>query len=92
MHSATMAYPQKKRFHGVSAGFSRQAVLLFCTVLLIALFTVTGFLTRAFHLKQQAIAENWFELGNASLAAGHARDARDDYRNALIFEPQNRCV
>jgi tetratricopeptide (TPR) repeat protein len=84
-----MAYPQKKRFHGVSAGFSRQAVLLFCTVLLIALFTVTGFLTRAFHLKQQAIAENWFELGNASLAAGHARDARDDYRNALIFEPQN---
>jgi tetratricopeptide (TPR) repeat protein len=73
----------------VSAGFSRQAVLLFCTVLLIALFTVTGFLTRAFHLKQQAIAENWFELGNASLAAGHARDARDDYRNALIFEPQN---
>jgi tetratricopeptide (TPR) repeat protein len=89
MHSATMAYPQKKRFHGVSAGFSRQAVLLFCTVLLIALFTVTGFLTRAFHLKQQAIAENWFELGNASLAAGHARDARDDYRNALIFEPQN---
>ena len=89
MHSATMAYPQKKRFHGVSAGFSRQAVLLFCTVLLIALFTVTGFLTRAFHLKQQAIAENWFEKGNASLAAGHARDARDDYRNALIFEPQN---
>jgi len=89
MHPATMSYPEKKRFHGPSAGFSRQAVLLFCTVLLIALFTATGFLTRAFHLKQQAIAENWFEKGNASLAAGHARDARDDYRNALIFEPQN---
>ena len=89
VHPATMTYPEKKRFHGASAGFSRQAVLLLCTVLLIALFTVTGFLTRAFHLKQQAIAENWFEKGNASLAAGHARDARDDYRNALIFEPQN---
>jgi tetratricopeptide (TPR) repeat protein len=84
-----MSYPEKKRFHGASAGFSRQTVLLLCTVLLIALFTVTGFLTRAFHLKQQAIAENWFEMGNASLAVGHARDARDDYRNALIFEPQN---
>ncbi|HEY4739263.1 MAG TPA: tetratricopeptide repeat protein [Candidatus Acidoferrales bacterium] len=89
MYPATMAYLQKKRLHGVSAGFSRQAVLLFCTVLLIALSTATGFLTRAFHLKQQAIAENWFQLGNSSLAAGHARDARDDYRNALIFEPQN---
>jgi tetratricopeptide (TPR) repeat protein len=84
-----MSYPEKKRFHGASARFSRQTVLLLCTVLLIALFTVTGFLTRAFHLKQQAIAENWFEMGNASLAVGHARDARDDYRNALIFEPQN---
>ncbi|MFZ0037334.1 MAG: tetratricopeptide repeat protein [Candidatus Acidiferrales bacterium] len=89
MPPALTGYSGNRRFHGSCAGFSRQAVLLFCTALLIALFTVTGFLSRAFHLKQQAIAENWFERGNSSLAAGHARDARDDYRNALIFEPQN---
>jgi tetratricopeptide (TPR) repeat protein len=89
MAPASSRYPGTQRFHGPSAGFSRQAVLLFCAVLLIALFTVTGFLTRAFHLRQQAIAANWYERGNAALAAGHSRDARDDYRNALIFEPQN---
>ncbi len=89
MPPASSQYPGTQRFHGPSAGFSRQAVLIFCAVLLIALFTVTGFLTRAFHLKQQAIAADWYERGNAALAAGHSRDARDDYRNALIFEPQN---
>lgn len=71
------------------AGYSRHTVLLLCALLLIALFAATGFLSRAFHQKQAALAESWFEKGNAYLAVGHARDARDAYRNALIFEPQN---
>jgi tetratricopeptide (TPR) repeat protein len=71
------------------AGYTRQIVLLFAAVLLVVLIAVTGIVSRAFHKKQQALAESWFAQGDASLASGHARDARDAYRNALIFEPQN---
>jgi tetratricopeptide (TPR) repeat protein len=71
------------------AGYSRQTVLLLCAVVLVAVFTLTGFLSREFHKKKLSIAENWYERGNAALAGGHAREARDCYRNALIFEPQN---
>jgi len=78
-----------RRTERSDAGYSRQVVLLFCLTILVALFTLTGFLSRAFHQKEVAIAENWNNRGNAALAAGHAREARDCYRNALIYEPQN---
>jgi tetratricopeptide (TPR) repeat protein len=80
---------RKRRSESRDAGYSRQTVLLLCAVVLVAVFTLTGFLSRAFHQKKFAIAENWYERGNSALAAGHAREARDCYRNALIFEPQN---
>ena len=72
-----------------SAGQSREAVLVICAVLLVVLFSATGFLTRAFHRKQATLAAEWFAQGNSSLAAGAAREALDDYRRALIFDPQN---
>lgn len=89
MLRASIRTSRARRFRGRSAGYSRQTVLLSCSALLIALFAATGFLSRVFHLKQQAIAGNWYERGNRNLAAGRAREARDDYRNALIFEPQS---
>src|SRR5271170_7810153 len=72
-----------------SAGQSREVVLVICAVLLVFLFSVTGILTRAFHKKQNALAAEWFAKGNASLASGAAREALDDYRRALIFDPEN---
>ncbi len=72
-----------------SAGQSREAVLVICVGLLVLLFSVTGILTRAFHQKQATLAGEWFAQGNTSLAAGAAREALDDYRRALIFDPQN---
>ncbi len=72
-----------------SAGQSREVVLVICAVLLVALFSVTGILTRAFHKKQNALAAQWFAKGNTSLASGAAREALDDYRRALIFDPEN---
>jgi tetratricopeptide (TPR) repeat protein len=72
-----------------SAGQSREVVLVICALLLVVLFSVTGILTRAFHKKEGALAEHWFAKGNACLADGAAREALDDYRRALIFDPEN---
>ena len=87
-HSQDLPSPQRRPCPP-DAGYSRQTVLVACATILVALFTATGFLSRAFHQKELAIAEDWNERGNAALAAGHAREARDSYRNALIYEPQN---
>jgi tetratricopeptide (TPR) repeat protein len=72
-----------------SAGQSREVVLVICALLLVVLFSVTGILTRAFHKKENALAAQWFARGNACLANGAAREALDDYRRALIFDPEN---
>jgi tetratricopeptide (TPR) repeat protein len=72
-----------------SAGQSREVVLVICAVLLVILFSATGILTRAFHKKQNTLAVEWFAKGNASLANGAAREALDDFRRALIFDPEN---
>jgi tetratricopeptide (TPR) repeat protein len=76
-------------YRNPSAGQSREVVLVICAVLLVFLFSATGILTRAYHKKQNALAAEWFARGNASLASGAAREALDDYRSALIFDPEN---
>jgi tetratricopeptide (TPR) repeat protein len=72
-----------------SAGQSREAVVVVCVVLIAILFTATSVLTRAFHQKQTTLAAEWFTRGNTSLADGNAREALDDYRSALIFNPES---
>lgn len=69
--------------------YPREATLLLLVAMLTVLFVITGFLTKAFHQKEAGIAQDWFVRGDAALAAGKPREARDDFRNALIFEPQN---
>jgi tetratricopeptide (TPR) repeat protein len=80
-----------KQDRSPSAGQSREVVLVVCAVLLVVLFSVTGILTRAFHKKQNGLGAEWFVKGNASLASGAAREALDDYRRALIFDPENEA-
>ncbi len=72
-----------------SAGQSREAVVVVCGCLIVGLFAATGILTRAFHAKQTELAAEWFVRGNASLESGNARAALDDYRSALIFDPES---
>jgi tetratricopeptide (TPR) repeat protein len=77
------------QYRNSSAGQSREVVLVICAVLLVVLFSVTGILTRAFHRKQSALAAEWYAKGNASLSSHSPREALDDYRRALIFDPEN---
>lgn len=69
--------------------YPRESTLLLLLAMLAALFVITGFVTKAFHQKEAGIAQDWFIRGNAALEAGKPREARDDFRNALIFEPQS---
>ena len=77
------------RQRALSAVQSREAVIVVCAGVLIVLFTLAGILTRIFHKKEAALAADWFARGNSSLASGNAREALDDYRSALIFDPPN---
>ncbi len=72
-----------------TAGQSREVVLVICAIPLVALFSITGILTRAFHKKQTTLAAQWFTKGNACLASNAPREALDDFRRALIFDPEN---
>lgn len=76
-------------FTSLPKRYPRESTLLLLLAMLAALFVVTGFVTKAFHQKEAGIALDWFTRGNAALEAGKSREARDDFRNALIFEPQN---
>jgi len=69
--------------------YPRESTLLLLLAMLAAVFVITGFVTKAFHQKEARIARDWFTRGNAALEVGKSREARDDFRNALIFEPQN---
>jgi len=87
--SRTIVMMNSTQHRNSNAGQSREVVLVICALLLVVLFSVTGILTRAFHKKEDALAAEWFAKGNACLANGAARDALDDYRRALIFDPEN---
>ncbi len=67
----------------------RDTFLLLTFLILLLLFVVTGFATRFFQAKEKAIAEQWFERGEAELGAGQASAAVDAFRNALAYSRNN---
>ena len=69
--------------------FPREGVLLASFVLLVVQFTVTGFITRMYHAKQNELGQEWFARGSADLKAGKASNALQNLRTALIYSPQN---
>jgi len=72
-----------------AAGYSREAVLASCFVLLIALFGVTAFVTRTYHKRIHTLADEWYASGEQALAADRAEEAVTDFRNALVYSPNN---
>ncbi|HKS82812.1 MAG TPA: tetratricopeptide repeat protein [Candidatus Acidoferrales bacterium] len=68
---------------------SREAVLASCFALLIGMFGVTAFVTRTYHKRTHQLADQWHEEGETALAAQRPEEAVTDFRNALVYSPNN---
>ena len=79
----------KKPDHSKPSRYSREAILIACVILLVLLSVLTAFVTRLYHKKIHTLADQWFAEGEASLQAGNAKEALTDYRNALVYSPDN---
>jgi Flp pilus assembly protein TadD len=53
------------------------------------MFTATGVVVRLFHDRQAQIAADWKKAGDINLQTGHAQTAIEDFRNALLYSPDN---
>jgi tetratricopeptide (TPR) repeat protein len=69
--------------------YSRETVLIFSLVILALLSLFTAFITRMYHKKIHTLADQWFETGEAAFQTGDAKQALTDYRNALVYSPDN---
>lgn len=69
--------------------FSKETVLGVSLVLIIAFFFVTRSVARAYHLKLNAVAQQWFQTGQRQLQSGNATQALVSFRTALVYTPDN---
>ena len=53
------------------------------------MFTTTGVIVRLFHEKRGSIAAAWEKAGNINLQTGHAEVAIEDFRNSLLYSPDD---
>lgn len=68
---------------------SRETVLLGCALLIVILFFITEGIARGYHVKLHELAGQWFETGEKDLNTGNADAALVDFRNALVYEPED---
>lgn len=72
-----------------SAEYSREVVLLVCSVLLMLMFAATAVVSRLYHRKVHTLADQWFARGETAFDAGSLTTALNNYRNALVYSPNN---
>src|ERR1700723_4275226 len=68
---------------------SREMILLLCVLSLLALLSFTAFVSRMYHKKVHVLADQWFDAGERQMQAGNSANALTDYRNALVYSPNN---
>ena len=71
---------------------SRETVLSVCAVILIVLFFLTGMITQGYHQKLQTLGQQWFAEGEQALKKDDAPAALQDFRNALVYHPDDAQV
>jgi len=69
--------------------YVRERVLIACAVLLIALFGFTAFIARQYHRTVHRYADQWFATGESAMQSGQTRAAINDFRNALVYKPED---
>jgi tetratricopeptide (TPR) repeat protein len=69
--------------------YSREAVLVSCCASLLALLAITAFINRMYHKKIHTMAESWAALADQSAKDGDLSSAISEYRNALVYSPNN---
>lgn len=69
--------------------YSRELVFLVCVLSLLLLLIVTAFLSRVYHKQVHTLADGWFAQGQRDMQAGNTTAALTDYRNALVYNPNN---
>lgn len=74
------------RFPGV---YHRERVLIACLVLLVALFAFTAFVARQYHRTVHRLGDQWFAKGEAAMGSDQTAAAIADYRNALVYKPDD---
>lgn len=71
---------------------SRETVLGLCALLLIIFFFVTGMIVQRYHQKRQSLGIEWFEAGRQQLKQSNASAALADFRNSLVYNPDDAQV
>lgn len=69
--------------------YSREVVLFGCIALLVLFVLFSATISRMYHKKIHVLADDWFDQGEASFRAGDIKSALTDYRNALVYSPDN---
>jgi tetratricopeptide (TPR) repeat protein len=69
--------------------YARERVLIACAALLIALFAFTAIVARQYHRTVHRLGDQWFGKGEASMQAGRTSQAVTEYRNALVYKPDD---
>jgi tetratricopeptide (TPR) repeat protein len=60
---------------------------LLVSIVLVAAFTVTGFLSASYKSARESRGREHYERGQALASSGNVQDAAEEYRKALLFMP-----
>lgn len=71
---------------------SRETVLSLSALLLIIFFFFTGMVVRRYHQKRQSLGIEWFAAGREQLKESNAPAALADFRNSLVYSPDDAQV
>jgi tetratricopeptide (TPR) repeat protein len=67
----------------------RNTFLALVVALLIILFALTAFVVHRYDATRASLAQRWYSEGEAALRFGRAEVALADFRNALVYSPDN---
>lgn len=72
------------------AGFTTIRSIVYVGIVLIAAFAVTGAISSSYERERQSLGEQHYDQGQGLQRQGEVEAAVDQYREALLFSPDNR--